>query len=148
MCLALEKRLGDFTAAIPCRYTAEHPLYQYRLEGNDNFFSRQLPWERHYLEFASVQGCIIFWLPEESVAQRRSDGLPYAMDTRGELGEWRWRMRGRARVVLGGEAGFPGLDAIRRNLDQALGYGRPDYRHPFASSIEELVDFAAARVNL
>jgi len=50
------------------------------------------------------------------------------MDTRGELGEWRWRIKtGQARVVIGAEPAFPGLSQIQRNFNAALGREFPIY---------------------
>jgi hypothetical protein len=140
MCLELEKRVGDFVVAIPCRYTAGHPLFAHKVEGDGTPFDRQLTWERYYLELASIRGCIIFWLPAESRSHPRDDGLPYAMDTRGELGEWRWRMKRTAQVVIGAEPDFPGLSVIQRNFNLALGYKDEDF--PIYPNLETLAEKA------
>jgi hypothetical protein len=140
MCLELERRVGDFVAAIPCRYTSGHPLFAHQVEGDGPAFDRQLTWERHYLALASIRGCIIFWLPEESKAHPRDDGLPYAMDTRGELGEWRWRMKSSVQVVIGAEPDFPGLAVIQRNFNLALGY--TDENYPIYGDLGTLADKA------
>lgn len=91
-------------------------------------FPNQTLWERHYLELAGdpkahAAGCIIFWLPEESTTEPHPGPEPYAMDSRGELGEWRGRMMGRPdlRIVIGAEPGFLGLRTIQRNFECALG---------------------------
>jgi hypothetical protein len=126
MCRALEEKVrGDFLAAIPCRYKDGHPLFGLRLEGTPDYFDRQLTWERFYLQAAAKthpRGCLIFWLPVESAGDARTDGLPYAMDTRGELGEWRGRMMhdSSLRVAIGAEPNFPGLSQITRNFGQAV----------------------------
>lgn len=138
MCQSLQKRLKeDFFVAIPCRYDADHPLQAFRAEDMDRPFDRQLAWERHYLGLASRKGCIIFWLPCESQSSPRADGLPYAMDTRGELGEWRGRLMydKTLKAVVGAEAGFPGLDVIQRNFNLALSCDFPIY-----GSMEETVN--------
>ena len=60
------------------------------------------------------------------------------MDTRGELAEWRMRVKyEKARVVIGAEAGFIGLSMIQRNYWHVLG---DDF--PFYKSIEETADAA------
>jgi hypothetical protein len=78
-------------------------------------FLKQLSWERHYLELASKNGAILFWLP---VAQSHDCNRSYARDTRGELGEWRGRMAydKEVKIVIGGEEGFDGFDIIKRNF--------------------------------
>lgn len=117
----LASRLSDFTIATPsCRFQpgSDHPFLEKAVPGDGEPFPRQLPWERHYMTLAATYGCLVFWLPVESTDDPRHDGLPYAMDTRGELGEWRGRMAyGReTRIVVGAENGFPGLSVIERNF--------------------------------
>jgi hypothetical protein len=123
-CIELDKRLRHpFYVAVPCRWTAEHPLYSHRIGGDENRFQRQTPWERYYLANAARSGCIIAWLPCEDKNNPRADGQPYARDTYGEIGEWRGRlMHGRSlRFVIGAEEKFPGLDVMSRNFEWALG---------------------------
>lgn len=130
-----------FYAALPCRYRLEHPLYRFRAVGSDDHFDRQLSWERHYLSLAATRGCLIFWLASEDQNDPRIDGLPYAMDTRGELGEFRGRlMHEPLRIVIGAVPDFPGLSQIQRNFDQAL--GRPFIIH------KTLVDTVAAAMQM
>jgi hypothetical protein len=111
-----------FCAVIPCRYKQNHPLVPFKISGEEDRFQRQTYWERHYLKVASERGCIIFWLPCESRTEPRTDGQPYAMDTRGEIGEWRGHLiHGKPRVVFGAEPGFPGLGEIMTNFQDSLG---------------------------
>jgi len=111
-------------------------------DGIPNAFVKQLSWERCYMEIASKQGCIIFWLPCEDRESTRSiiDG-PYAMDTRGELGEWRGRMmcnkHNLIKVVVGADPEFPGLSQIQRNFNEAFNTVFPIY-----SSLGETVEAA------
>lgn len=132
-CMLLSQQLStEFYVASPVRYDRNHPLRAYELDGTRNYFSRQLLWERYYLDIAGRPhrwGCIIFWLPEESETDPRADGFPYAMDTRGELGEWRGRMMydGYSHVVIGAEPGFPGLDQIVTNFRVAISNSFPIY---------------------
>jgi len=105
-------------------------------------FQRQLEWERHYLDWASKNGCIIFWLPCESKDEPRQGNEPYAMDTRGEIGEWRGRLMNNSifttmNLVIGGEFGFPGLETIHRNFEQAL-----REKFPIYPTLEETVKAA------
>lgn len=135
-CLIMQREIGDGVVAVPCRWRSDHPLFERRVSGRGDAFARQLSWERYYLELAAQNGGIIFWLPCENIENPRVDGQPYAMDTRGELGEWRGRMMREPalRVFIGAENGFPGLDQIARNFNEAL--GRP---FPIYQSLEELV---------
>lgn len=103
-------------------------------------FPRRLPWVRYYLEEAGIffrRGCIVTYLPRESVVKPRSDGLPYAIKTRDIVGEWRGRMmydnRG-IRFVLGADSEFPGIDVIARNFDKAL-----DGRFKIYKTLDETV---------
>lgn len=127
MCLELAKRIPECVIVCPAPWDNTHPLasdFILENEAGAEEFRRQLDWERHYLEAAGNEawfGCIVFWLPCESKTQPHGGPEPYAMDTRGELGEWRWRMNSEcARVVVGGEAGFHGLSQIERNFKAAL----------------------------
>jgi hypothetical protein len=131
----LEKQMSpfNFNVAIPTRYESDTPIFKSRVIGDENSFERQTDWERYYLNLASgsggVRGCIIFWLPCEKFSDRRMDGKPYAMDTRGELGEWRGQMihNKRINLVVGSDGQFPGLRTIKRNFDQALKCDFPIY---------------------
>lgn len=139
----LQEKMDDFFLATPsCRYGEGHPLEEFHAEVTGEIFERQLSWERHYLDLASRddrEGCIIFWLPCESKTNPRSDGLPYAMDTRGELGELRGRLvyDRSLKVVIGAEKEFPGLSQIQRNFNEAL-----NCQFPIYESMEETVDAA------
>lgn len=149
-CEELQRHIKNFDVAIPCRYKEGHPLWQYKVEGFEGDFDRQLTWERQWLTWAAYTGCIIFWLPCESQESPRSrlDDCPYAMDTRGELGEWRGRlmnppdyMKGKEiRIVIGAEPEFPGLSQIQRNFNEAL-----DKEFPIYSTLTDTVKAAVAK---
>ncbi|HEY0010348.1 MAG TPA: hypothetical protein VGB97_00340 [Candidatus Paceibacterota bacterium] len=114
---------GNSIVVNPSRYDGRHEHYRHQLDGPEVDI-RQTDWERHYLRQAAIDwhaGCIIFWLAEQ--VGPRTDGRPYASDTRGELGEWRGHMMHvrNARVVVGAEKDFPGLSVIERNFQLALG---------------------------
>lgn len=147
MCFEIKRQLGerDFLAAVPCRYGQSHYLRNFKASGKIDVYEHQLDWERHYLHLTGTHGCIIFWLPEESKMCPRNDGLPYATDTRGELGEWRGQLMHNhfLRVVIGGEKGFPGLDVIVRNFKAAI---HPDF--PIYESIRKTVSAAIAKAHI
>ena len=60
-------------------------LKKYLIINNENYFSRQRAWERHYLEIASKKGVILFWLPKE---ENHNCDKVYGAMTRVELGQW------------------------------------------------------------
>lgn len=121
----LQKHDPGCAIACPSRWDHTHPLFKNAVAGKANAFDRQLAWERYYLELAGIhhpRGCILFWLPLESETRPHPGPEPYAMDTRGELGEWRMRIKHEgARVVIGGERGFHGLSQIERNFSHIAG---------------------------
>ncbi len=123
-CGFLHYRLGDqCTVVTPNRWGPDHPLHLYRMKGDEHHFASQTDWERHYLNYASSNGCILCWLPCESKENPRTEDLPYARDTYGELGRWGERMRSRPAVgmVVGAEPDFPGLSVIAKNLAADVG---------------------------
>lgn len=144
-CDEIEKYFDRFHAAVPCQYRdGKSRLLKHKVSGDTTYFDRQLTWERHYLDIASEKGCIIFWLPcEDKSFPRNDEDGPYAMDTRGELGEWRGRMmhNPKLRVVIGAQKDFPGLSQIQRNFNFALGYDFPIYE-----TLEETVAAAVEKV--
>lgn len=144
-CDVIEKLCPNSHAILPCRYEKDHPLMSYRVEGSEDFFDRQLTWERHYLEISAHRGCLIFWLPCESKTLPRTGSDPYAMDTRGELGEWRGRLMSnrKLRIVIGAEPEFPGLSQIQRNFDIATSSDFPIYE-----TLEETVTAAVKMTTL
>jgi hypothetical protein len=128
----LAEQAPDAYVVCPSRYETTHPLYHLALQGESEErwasrgippFSSQTYWERYYLNIASIQGCIIFWLPVESTTNPRPPKTgPYAQDTYGELGEWRVRMaRNNAHAVIGAERGFHGLSVIEKNCRALFG---------------------------
>ncbi len=145
----LWSRKPEAIVVNPSRYAPSHPLYSYRMHGDEKYFPRQKLWERFYLGIAGLPskrevGCVLFWLPCQSKTNPRRDGDPYARDTYGEIGEWRMRVEFEAaRVVIGAEAGFPGLDQIKCDFDDALGVDFPI--HPtLEATVDAAINMAAA----
>ena len=143
---SIQKKVNEFFVAIPHEYKEGHPLHIHRMVNRaPDFFKRQLPWERHYIKLAAgityemdihvKCGCLIFWLPAESECQPRNDGLPYAMDTRREVGEALGWLRSdpSLRIVIGAEKNFPGIDTIQRCFTEELG------KFIFHESLEETI---------
>lgn len=143
--LETKKQLGNpFYAVLPNHYEDDHPLTKLVVKGIDYETLSQLSWERRYLGLASEIGCIIFWLPLESKVKPRTDGNPYAMNTFGELGEWRGRLmrKEQAKVVIGAEKGFPGLSQIQRNFNEAL-----NCKFPIYETLEETIKAAIEKIH-
>jgi hypothetical protein len=141
--LLIEKTGGNCIVVNPHRdYDEAHPHYRYALWENRDTFASQTSWERRYIARAAnlwPTGCLIFWLASESVDNPRDDGKPFAMDTRGEIGEIRGRMMfdRSLRVVMGAEPDFCGLETIIKNNEEAV----PDLL-PIHSTMEEVVSQA------
>ena len=83
-----------------------------RLEKSDNFvYEEQVDWESYYLDKASKQGIIVFWLAKE---KEKVEGRSYAQTTRFEIGEW-WAKGQKIEnfsIVIGAQSGFDGLKYI------------------------------------
>ena len=83
-----------------------------RLEKSDNFiYEEQVDWESYYLDKASKQGVVIFWLAGE---KEKVDGRSYAQTTRFEIGEW-WAKGQNIenfKIVVGAQKGFDGQKYI------------------------------------
>jgi hypothetical protein len=143
-CIEIRKCILNFYVALPCRYLENHPLMAFRLDGDEDCFDRQLTWERYYLEMAADFGCLIFWLPREDRTNPRVGYEPYAMDTLGELGEWRGRLMydSSLRIVIGAEPGFPGLSQIQRNFNLAT---RSEF--PIYGTLDETVVAAVKKIS-
>ncbi len=131
-CVELERQMGskDFYVAIPKSYKKDPECLVRKNQANSTaFWDTQNAWERHYMERASKQGCLIFWLPAEDMDCPRDDGCPYAMTTRGEIGRWEANyMHDRSvKIVVGAETRFKGLRTIHENF-LAFDYNFPIYK--------------------
>ena len=140
----IAKKLPECSIAIPYYHSKElhFPLLDIAAQGDVTFFERQLNWERHYIEEAAKHGCLIFWLPNESKVNPRTDGA-YATDTRGEIGRWSIELKYNPtyRIVVGAEPEFPSLDVLHRNFNFDQGKDVVFYK-----TLEELVDAAIEKV--
>ena len=142
-CIFLSEKVPNAYIVCPSRYKPDHELYQHRMKGDENRFESQTEWERHYIHIAAIQGCLIFWLPVESIENPRKDGN-YARETRGELGEWRGRLiyEESFSVVVGVEDGFPGLERIDKNFQYAL----PDKNFKIHYFLQETLSAAVQKI--
>jgi hypothetical protein len=141
----IEQEVPDCILAVPCRWTENHQLSSYFTQKEDGAFPRQLNWEQFYLEEAgigNVPGCVLFWLAFESEEDKHPGPEPYSMDTRGEVAEWRMRIKFQnARVVVGADDRYYGLSQIQRNYNHVLGYEFPIYK-----TMEETAHAAVLRM--
>lgn len=131
--------------AIPCRYSENDELRRLHASpySSGGVFERQTDWEGHYLERASRNGCVLFWLACEDKENPRTDGEPYGRDTSGELGGYGWgpfKYEPNLHVVVGAEPDYHGLSVIKRNFDNSL---KRDF--PIYATLEETVRAAVQK---
>ena len=92
-------------------------IESYVVKGNENQFSRQRAWERHYLEIAACSGAILFWLPGE---EKHDCNKVYGAMTRVEIGQWMTRYKfsndGYVNFVVGSDGKFPEINTIAYDL--------------------------------
>ncbi len=83
--------------------------------GDDAYFPRQRAWERHYLDLASKQGAILFWLPGE---EHHDCNKVYGAITRMELGQWMtsYKHDNSIRLCIGSDSKFPELHTVQYDL--------------------------------
>lgn len=141
-CRMISEKIETFQVAIPYWHGAAdlYPLVKEAAQPDDeNYFDRQLDWERHYIVESMRFGCLIIWLPEELESDKREDG-PYACDTRGELGRYsvEKKYNPHYNVAIGGQEKFHSISQIKRNFAKDQG----DENFPFHSTLQETVDRA------
>ncbi len=80
-------------------------------------FERQRAWERYYLNGASQNGCIVFWLPK-ALEPKEFPNKQYAHITMMELGEWiaRKKANKNINIILGTDGEFPEWSIIHYEI--------------------------------
>ncbi len=79
-------------------------------------YAKQVDWETHFLNLASRNGVILFWLAKEHT---HNPERAYAQTTRFELAEWKVKHeRDGVKLALGIEPGFSNERYIRRRFEQ------------------------------
>ncbi len=108
--LALDPHI---TIASP-RRTLREDLEQHRVYGKESY-DRQRAWERYYLEKASKQGSILFWLPKE---HEHNCAKAYGAITRFEIGQWlsHYKHDNSLHVCFGSDGEFPELRTIALDI--------------------------------
>jgi len=86
-------------------------IAKYIVNGDENYFRRARAWERHYIEIASKNGAIMFWLPGE---EKHDCNKVYGAMTRIELGQWltRYSLDNKVRFCIGSDGKFSELRTI------------------------------------
>jgi len=85
--LVCPKRLGEFSK-------------------KDFVYEEQVNWESEYLEKASKQGIIVFWLAKEV---EKIEGRSFAQTTRWEISEWWTKSQQKyVKIIVGADKGFEG----------------------------------------
>lgn len=133
-----KRAMSQIKFIVPCRWGADHPLakhfsfvyeciedsdiYKYLDDSNSPTVLSQTCWEFYYLDLIarSERGLIVFGLFPESETTPRTDGLPYAGDTRGEVARWTERAKP-GNVLVGAHPEFLGIKTIMRNFELSLG---------------------------
>ncbi len=97
------------------RRSVSPEFQQYVVQGDNSYFPRQRAWERHYLDIASKQGAILFWLPGEI---EHSCEKAYGAMTRVELGQWTTKLNldRTLPICIGSDGKFSELDTIKYDL--------------------------------
>ena len=103
----------DLTIASP--RMARMAIDQYIVCGDENRFKSQREWEWHYMDLASKNGAILFWMPYE---YKHHCDKPYGAVTRIELGQWMTRnlFDKSLRVCYGSDGQFPEIYLIKYDL--------------------------------
>ncbi len=104
----------DVIVVNPRRYVASD-LQKYLITNNNTPFPRQRAMERHYLDFASRKGAIMFWLPGE---EKHKCEKVYGAMTRYEIAQWstRYCFDNSLRITIGTDGKFSEFHTIAYDL--------------------------------
>lgn len=126
-----EKVLPLIKFIVPCRWDETHPLAEHfadvyeLIEIPDEYIEKsQTSWEFFYLDYIVFHGgVIVFGLFPESKEAPRTDGLPYAGDTRGEIGRWSTIASSNdfQNILIGAHPEFLGIKVISKDLQLQFG---------------------------
>lgn len=95
---------------------------------SDQQQAAQIEWEFAHLERAMTHGVVLFWFAAEA---QHFPERAYAQQTRVEFGDaLRMAALGHARIVAGGEIGYPGLSTTKWRFNKML------RGHPFHDTLE------------
>lgn len=112
--LYLASKDENLTIVSPRRFVRD-PIAPYIVKSNSEYFPRQRAWERHYLDYASRKGCIMFWLAGET---EHDCNKSYGAMTRVELGQWmtRYSIDNSIKFCVGGDGKFSEENTIAFDL--------------------------------
>ncbi|PWU05346.1 MAG: hypothetical protein C5B51_14775 [Terriglobia bacterium] len=108
---SLEKNLS----IVSPRKGVREGIANYIVSGDDYFFPRPRAWERHYLDVASREGAVMFWLPGEAMHNHIK---VYGAMTWFELGHCIADLRrgNNPRFCIGSDGHFPEIDILQYDL--------------------------------
>jgi hypothetical protein len=143
---------------VPCRWDETHPLapyfttvYEVVGESAPVLEKSQTRWEFHYLDeiISSNGGLIIFGLFPESKENPRTDDLPYAGDTRGEIGRWSTLAKSKEHnnIIFGLHHEFLGQEVMTKNFQLQFGDEWVDEHCVTVSNPQELADMIAEELS-
>ncbi len=116
----------------PKRIEVDHTNFEY---------NEQVDWESFYLNKASKNGVVVFWLANE---KEKVTGRCYAQTTRFEIGEW-WA-KGQSikdfNIVVGSEENFDGLKYISKKFTDSYTGFRMN------TNIDDMVDDIVEKLKL
>lgn len=105
-------------------FTIASPKKDYK--HNDFNHQKQVDWETKFLNAASKNGIIIFWLAKEV---ENVKGRAYAQTSRFEISEWlvKSSLDKNIEIFIGIEEGFSGDVYIKHRATKDLNYKKPIY---------------------
>lgn len=108
-------RYPEVIIAVPVWNRAGFASYNI-LEGDDSRFPRSRLWELHYMDHASTNGAVLFWLP--GPGKITNPKKVYGAMTRVDIGEMIERYRGdkTTRFCVGTNGKFPEFHTIECDL--------------------------------
>lgn len=134
----------DLTVASP-RFGIRDKIAKYIALGDESYFSRARAWERHYLNIASKNGAILFWLPSE---EKHDCKKVYGAMTRVELGQWmtHYKYDPNVRFCIGTDGNFPEFGPIQYDLQQDA--PKKDVKKTLEETCNEAVQLAKLSISL
>ncbi len=133
---------ADVFIASPRRTIHADLIKFVELDNNSyEIFERQRTWERYYLDAASENGCIVFYLPKESEIKDDPNKV-YAHITMMELGEWiaRYKHDREIGLIVATDGNFPEWSTVKYELEQD--------GIPYVDSLEKGLKYALSHIEL
>jgi hypothetical protein len=116
----------------------------YIITGDENYFPRQRAWERHYLDVATSNGAIMFWLPFE---EEHNCNKVYGAMTRFELGlvlGW-YKYNKEISFCIGTDNDFSEFDIM--NYDLKLDAPLKEIQYSLEKTCDKAIELANQKFN-